>query len=258
MRITLTLSLTLFLCTVVPAAAQPGRTFGCAIGASYEGFHDSASCQTVTGWVWDSNQPTTPLNVDLLVDNAPHTTIPADLFRQDLVDAGKGDGRHGFRYVVPNSLKDGASHAVLVRVAGTTFNLTGTPKSIACAAPQGFFHTIAPCRVVDTRNPDGPLGGPALSAGGSRMLQVGGNCGVPTTANAVAINVTVEAPTAAGHLHFYPDGVAPGAATGISYQTGLTRANNAVLLLGAGGLGVFCEQPSGTVHLVIDVVGYFN
>ena len=31
------------------------------------------------------------------------------------------------------------------------------------------FFSVAPCRVLDTRNPDGPLGGPALVAGADGM-----------------------------------------------------------------------------------------
>jgi hypothetical protein len=37
------------------------------------------------------------------------------------------------------------------------------------------------------------------------------------------------------------------------------RANNAVVALSdLGGLAVRCNQPSGTVHFVLDVTGYFE
>jgi hypothetical protein len=51
------------------------------------------------------------------------------------------------------------------------------------------------------------------------------------------------------------------AATGsaISYRAGQTRANNGILPLDPGGqLGLFCQQPSGGVHLLVDVSGYFD
>ncbi|MGH9367048.1 MAG: S8 family peptidase, partial [Thermoanaerobaculia bacterium] len=41
------------------------------------------------------------------------------------------------------------------------------------------FYTVTPCRAVDTRNASGPLGGPALSAGGTRTFALAGQCGIP-------------------------------------------------------------------------------
>jgi hypothetical protein len=45
----------------------------------------------------------------------------------------------------------------------------------------------------------------------------------------------------------------------INYSPGQTRGNNAVLTLGAGGAVVVrCDQAEGSVHLLIDVNGYFQ
>src|SRR5262245_26862379 len=55
--------------------------------------------------------------------------------------------------------------------------------------PSTSFFTVDPCRVADTRSPDGPSGGPALPANSSRSFPVTGLCGIPTTAKAVAINL---------------------------------------------------------------------
>jgi hypothetical protein len=86
-----------------------------------------------------------------------------------------------------------------------------------------------------------------------------GRCGIPVTAKAVSINVTVTLPTAAGGLRVYPGGVALPLASTISYGTGQTRANNAALGLGpAGDLLVHSDQASGTAHLIVDVNGYFQ
>ena len=50
----------------------------------------------------------------------------------------------------------------------------------------------------------------------------------------------------------------PSAAT-INYSSGQTRANNAVVSLGgAGDIAIRCQQGSGTAHVVVDVVGYFQ
>jgi hypothetical protein len=121
------------------------------------------------------------------------------------------------------------------------------------------FHTVAPCRVVDTRNPPGAQGGPALAAGAFRTFPVTGVCDLPSTANAVAFNVTVVMPSADGHLTLFPAGTSLPLASTINFRTGIVRANNAVLPLGSGGqITVFCGMPSGSTDFVLDVTGYFE
>ncbi len=121
------------------------------------------------------------------------------------------------------------------------------------------FYTVVPCRIVDTRLPDGPLGGPALVAGANRSFTFAGRCGIPPTAKSVAVNVIVTQPTAAGYLTLYPGGTLLPLASTINYQSGQTRANNAIPKLGTvGDIVVHCGQPVGTTHLVIDVYGYFQ
>jgi hypothetical protein len=121
------------------------------------------------------------------------------------------------------------------------------------------FYTLAPCRVVDTRNANGPWGGPALSANADRVFTLGGRCGIPTTAKAAATNLSVTQPSTAGGLRLYPAGSVLPLATSINYRAGQTKANNNVAPLGSGGtLGVHCDQESGAVQVIIDVTGYFQ
>jgi hypothetical protein len=130
-----------------------------------------------------------------------------------------------------------------------------TPASVAGLD----FHTLTPCRIVDTREAAGPLGGPALPAGSTRAFSVGGICGVPATAKAVTVNVTVVNPTAEGHLTLYPAGSSlPGAST-INFRSGIVRANNAILTLGVSGqVSVFNGMASGSTDFVLDVSGWFE
>ncbi len=121
------------------------------------------------------------------------------------------------------------------------------------------FHTLTPCRVADTRNPVGPSGGPPLAAGQTRAFPVAGLCGVPATARAVAVNVTVADPTATGHLTLFPGGSTQPTASTINFAAGQNRANNATLELGpAGDLAVFCGIGAGSAHFILDVVGWFE
>jgi hypothetical protein len=124
--------------------------------------------------------------------------------------------------------------------------------------PGTSFYTLAPCRAIDSRVPGDPFG-TALAAGEERPLSLAGRCGIPASAKAVALNVTVTAPTAQGHLILYPQ-QRPTAST-VNFEPGLTRAGNAVIGLNAQG-GAFAyfgpPEAAGTVHLVVDVAGYFE
>ncbi len=125
--------------------------------------------------------------------------------------------------------------------------------------PPASFYTLTPCRVADTRNPAGPSGGPALAAASVRSFPVTGACGIPSSATAVAINLTVVLPTDAGDLRVFPAGGAAPVASAINFRPGIVRANNAVVPLGAGGqISVQCDMPSGITHFFFDVYGYFQ
>jgi hypothetical protein len=107
-----------------------------------EGFFDSASCSSLVGWAWSSIQPNTPVNIDIVADGNVVGQVVADVFRSDLQAAGKGNGRHGFNTPVPKSLLDNVTHSISLRVTGTTFTLSGSPKPLLCANPidnQQFF-----------------------------------------------------------------------------------------------------------------------
>ena len=121
------------------------------------------------------------------------------------------------------------------------------------------FYTVVPCRVVDTRGPAGPYGGPALEAEAFRTFPLAGRCNIPSTAVTVAANLTVAQPTALGHLRVFPEGTPLPEASSINYSPGRTRSNNGLLALSpAGEVSVYCKQFSGTAHLILDVVGYFQ
>jgi hypothetical protein len=121
------------------------------------------------------------------------------------------------------------------------------------------FSTLPLCRAVDTRLANGPFGGPSLAARSERVFTLAGRCGVPSSARAVSVNLTVTAPDSQGFLTAHPGGTSVPLASDINYRIGQTRANNAIIYLGvAGDARVFCGQPSGAVHFVLDVNGYFQ
>jgi len=121
------------------------------------------------------------------------------------------------------------------------------------------FYALPPCRAVDTRLAPGPFGGPSLAARSERVWKLAGRCGVPASARAVSVNLTVTAPDSTGFLTAHAGGTAVPLASAINYRTEQTRANNAVVTLGiAGDVRIFCGQPSGAVHVVLDINGYLQ
>ncbi len=125
--------------------------------------------------------------------------------------------------------------------------------------PAVGFYTVTPCRVIDTRNPNGPLGGPVLGASAQRTFDVTGSCGIPNGAQAISVNVTVSGPSAGGSLAFYPGNAFPLGTSTIGFSAGQTRANNAIIKLATDGSGTLGVQnaANGTTHVVVDVNGYF-
>jgi hypothetical protein len=146
--------------------------------------------------------------------------------------------------------------ATATDAAGNTSEFSDCAVAITSAKS---FYALPPCRVVDTRNAAGPYGGPALVANADRTFVFAGQCGVPVGAAAVSVNVAVTGSSAGGDLRLFAAGTALPLVSAINYNAGQTRANNAIIPLGASGdLTVHCDQASGTVHVILDVDGYFQ
>jgi hypothetical protein len=134
-----------------------------------------------------------------------------------------------------------------------------TPTVTAASGTR--LYTLTPCRVLDTRNPNGPLGGPAIGGSAQRTFTLPPACGIPSNATSVSTNVTVVNPATQGDLVVYPATLvtAPNTST-ISFRAGRTRANNAQLSLSTDGTGRITvkNNAAGALDLVLDVNGYFK
>ncbi|MGA0556323.1 putative Ig domain-containing protein [Larkinella sp. VNQ87] len=113
-------------------------TGGIVVTGNFEGYLDVVNCSSISGWVWDRDKPNTPITVEFLDGATAATAVPigstlADIFRQDLKNANKGNGAHGYSFTVPERVKDNQSHTIWGRVQGSTFILTWSPKNITCA-----------------------------------------------------------------------------------------------------------------------------
>jgi len=171
-----------------------------------------------------------------------------------------------------------SKHRVVALLVGAGLVVTAAPSR---GDGPFQFHSLTPCRIVDTRNAFLTVGGygPALPATGStttdvaRVFPVGGNCGVPLTAKAVTLNVTAVNPTNTGRFTVYPAGIATPTVSTINFPVGTSAlANGAIVPLAtapvacpAGYTPANCDLAvmpfivgGGSVHLVLDVTGYFE
>ena len=99
------------------------------------GWFDSVSDTVIKGWTWRSDLPNSPLNLSLdIVNNDTGDTyyrsMTANVYRADLVDAGYGNGYHGFYYEIDWSEFPTGNYTITAYVGhdGTTYNLSGSPK----------------------------------------------------------------------------------------------------------------------------------
>ena len=117
------------------------------------------------------------------------------------------------------------------------------------------FYPVTPCRLADTRNSNGPDGGPSLAAGSIRAFPVSGVCGIPSAAQALSLNLTAM-PTGSSlsWMVAWADGqTQPGTST-LNAPTGTSTANAAIVAVGSGEISVYT---SDNTNLAIDVNGYF-
>ncbi len=119
------------------------------------------------------------------------------------------------------------------------------------------FYPVRPCRVADTRYPAGPFGGPALTGAQSRDFAVpSSSCGLPATAGAYSMNVTVVPAGYLGYLKTWPTGQAQPNVSTLNSWTGKVVANAALVPAGNGGaISLYAEDPT---QVVLDMNGYFG
>ncbi len=129
------------------------------------------------------------------------------------------------------------------------FGQPGSPGALS-------FYPIAPCRVVDTRNPAGPFGGPELDARAVRSFAIpAGGCNIPSTAAAYSMNVTVVPDGPLAYLTAWPTGSPQPPVSTLNSFDGAVVANAAIVPAGANGaVSIFVTDPT---QVILDINGYF-
>ncbi len=162
----------------------------------------------------------------------------------------------------PGTLNSGATYYWSVTAANSVATAASatwsfTTASVVTPAQALRFVPVSPCRVVDTRNAPDAFGGPSMTAGSSRSFGIPqGNCGIPVTAQAYALNVTVVPQGPLSYLTLWPSGQDRPLVSTLNSFGGDVVANAAIVPAGAGGaVSVYAAQPT---DVILDVNGYFD
>jgi hypothetical protein len=134
---------------------------------------------------------------------------------------------------------------LIADVNGWFTDASGT--TIADGSGDVFVGTT-PNRILDTRGAS-PLGGNQ-----SAVLTV---TGVPTSAHAAVLNVTVTNPTAGSYLTVWPDTKPQPLASDLNFVAGLTVANLVIVQLGPGSAVDFYNA-YGNTDVIVDLVGWYQ
>ncbi|GAB3333886.1 hypothetical protein GCM10027299_41740 [Larkinella ripae] len=120
-----------FLLTVVP---QPP-----SIDGSLDGYLDKVECGTIRGWAWNRDKPNTPVLIEIFTGNTGWGFTVANIYREDLKNAGKGNGAHAFSFKTPDALKDKVTRLISARVSGvgSTYVLKLSGQLLTCADGPG-------------------------------------------------------------------------------------------------------------------------
>jgi hypothetical protein len=185
------------------------------------------------------------LNVTVTAPSAGSflTVYPAGLPLPTSSNVNFGPGQ-----TVPNMVLVGLGAGGRIAI----FNARGSAHVLVDVAGwfSGGFVPVAPRRLVDTRATD------ALGTGEVRDVPIAGRAGVPADAVAIAVNVTVTAPTAGGFVSVFPSGTPFPGTSNVNFGPGQTVANLALVGLGANG-DISLRNSSGASHVIVDLAGWF-
>jgi pseudomonalisin len=174
---------------------------------------------------------------------------------QPTVSTLNSDGRVKANAAIVPSGTNGGVSVYVTNPSNIVLDIDGyfVPAGTASALA---FYPLTPCRVVDTRNAAGPLGGPTVAGGTSRNFPLqSSSCGIPSDAMAYSLNVTAIPEGSLGYLTMWPSGQNQPLVSTLNAPTGAVTANAAIVPAGSNGdVSVYVSNPS---DVVLDVNGYF-
>jgi hypothetical protein len=135
--------------------------------------------------------------------------------------------------------------------------------SAAGSLPASTLSPITPCRLLDTRSGVDNVGARStpLAADETYVVPVrgvNGECDIPSSAIAVAMNVTIVNGTSGSYLILFPADAGKPKASNLNWSAGQAATPNAATspLAADGKLAIY--NLAGTVDVIVDVVGYYQ
>lgn len=131
-------------------------------------------------------------------------------------------------------------------------DINGYFRAAPSATSSGFV-PVTPTRLYDTRQADIA----SLEPGVPRVITVENVAGgAPSSANAVAVNLTVVAPSDYGFIRAYPcDQTGTSEVSNVNFEPLENRANSAIVPTSAAG--TICVVSNAPTELLVDIAGYF-
>jgi len=150
----------------------------------------------------------------------------------------------------------GTGGAISVFASNTTDMVMDINGYFTTSTAALQFYPVTPCRVLDTRNANAPLGGPSIAGNTSRTFPLPtGTCNLPGTAQAYSLNLAVVPKEPLGFVTAWPTGLPQPGTANLSSITGTVTASAAIVPAGTNGsIDVYA---SNSTDLIIDVNGYF-
>ena len=115
---------------VAGAVGSEAELAGTAIEGKLRGNLDYADWSGIKGWIWDPTEPEKPIALELLDGDTLLAIVLASEYRPDLLDAGIGDGRHGFTIGFSETLLPLTRHTLHLRPVGARAELPSFPLEL--------------------------------------------------------------------------------------------------------------------------------
>jgi YVTN family beta-propeller protein len=218
-----------------------GSTLRVTANVAVENFPNSMAINSVTNKIYIANQ----CGNDPYCQSPNGTVTVIDGATLATTNIGVGDEPYGpavdsatDRIYVPNLFDN------------TVSVINGTPPT----ALQ-FVPLAQPCRAVDTRPQNGGSG--PIQGGTHQNFTIAGapNCGIPASAAAYSMNVSVVPEGPLGYLTVWPTGHQQPVVSTLNSLDGRIKANAAIVP--AGTNGAISVYATNTTNVILDVDGYF-
>jgi hypothetical protein len=182
-------------------------------------------------------------------------TYPSSSTRPLVSTVNSTDGRIKSNAAIVPAGSSGSIDVYVTNATDLVLDINGYFVPASTNSSALAFYPVTPCRLVDTRNATGDLGGPALAAGGTRTFPVRGTCNLPSTAQAYSLNLAAVPTSTLGYLTAWATGSSQPVVSSLNAPTGTVVSNAAIVPAGTGGsIDIYANDAT---HVVIDVNGYF-